>query len=190
MEDAPRGQAWLGLAGVVALASLAGLTAWLAPDWLLEVCAKEGAAEASGQTLLLVATAGWALLRTRLGGGAGWVALACAVILAEELDWGAQLGFTALVERVGIPNLHNGLGGASYLLFAAPWVLLYGAALRRVEAPAWVPPRLDGVAFGLVAITAALSLLQPPAWERALDELSELMLYALLAVGGTRSARL
>lgn len=172
------------------MASLAGVTAWLHPAWLLDVCAKEGAAEASSQTVLLVAVAGWALVRTRQGAAAGWVALGCAVVLAEELDWGAQLGFTALVELMGVPNLHNGLGGASYLIFAVPWVVLYAAALRGVESPRWVPPRLDGVAFGLVVLTAGISLFVPSAWERALDELSELMLYVLLAVGGTRSARL
>lgn len=175
---------------MLALLSLVGITAWLAPDWLLDVSAKEGAAEAASQVVLLVATAGWAILRTRQGAGAGWVALACAVVLGEELDWGAQLGVDTLVQLMGVPNLHNGLGGASYLLFAVPWVVLYGMALRGVETPAWVPPRLDGVAFGLVVLTAAISLVVPSAWEEALDELSELMLYALLAVGGTRSARL
>lgn len=172
---------------MLALVSLVGTTTWLVPDWLLEVCAKEGAAEAAGQVVLLVAVAGWAVIRTRQGAGAGWVALGCAVVLAEELDWGAQLGAHALV---GVHNLHNGLGGASYLLFAVPWVVLYGVALRGVTTPAWVPPRLDGVAFGIVGLTAGVSLLVPSAWEQALDELSELMLYALLAVGGTRSARL
>lgn len=167
-----------------------GIAAWLAPQWLLSVSAKEGAVEAGAQVVLLVAALSWALIRTRQGRGAAGVALGCAVVLAEELDWGAQLGFTGLVGVLGAPNLHNGLGGGSYLLFAVPWALLYGAALRGVTTPAWVPPRLDGVAFGLVVLTAGISLLLPTAWERALDELSELMLYVLLAVGGTRSARL
>lgn len=175
---------------MLALGGLAGVLAWLAPHVLLELCAKEAAAEAVGQAILLVAALGWGLIRGRDGTGALWVAAACAVILAEELDWGAQFGFTALVDLVGVPNLHNGLGGASYLLFAAPWVLLYAAALRGVSRPTWVPPRLDGVAFGLVVLTAGISVVLPNVWEQALDELSELMLYVLLAVGGTRSARL
>lgn len=167
-----------------------GITAWLAPQWLLGVCAKEGAIEAVAQVLLLVATLSWATMQAQKGAGARWVALGCAVVLAEELDWGAQLGFTGLVDVLGVANLHNGLGGASYLLFAVPWAVLYGAALRGVATPAWVPPRLDGVAFALVVLTAGISLLVSSAWEQALDELSELMLYVLLLVGGTRSARL
>ncbi len=176
--------------GVLATAGLAGVAAWWAPHWLLVVCSKEGLAEVVAQVFLLVAVLGWAWIRTRDGAGAGWVALAGAVVLAEELDWGAQLGWTAVVELVGTPNLHNAFGGASYLVFAVPWVVLYGAALRGVASPAWVPPRLDGVAFGLVVLTAGLSLLVSNAWEQALDELSELMLYVLMAASGTRSARL
>ncbi len=167
-----------------------GITAWVNPAWLLDVCTKEGPAEAAGQVVLLLATLGWAFVRTRQGAGARWVAVACAVVFAEELDWGAQLGLTAVVDTLGVANLHNGLGGASYLLFAVPWVLLYGAALRGMTTPAWLPPRLDGVAFGLVVLTAGISVLVSSTWEQALDELSELMLYGLLAVGGTRSARL
>ena len=45
------------------------------------------------------------------------------------------------------------------------------------------------MAFGLVVTVALGSLATSSAWERALDELSELMLYALLCVGGLRPSR-
>ncbi len=180
---------WRGVAWVSAVGLSCGLAALLNPAWLLRVSAKEGAAEVAGQVVLLAAVVGWALVQTRAGRGAAWVAAACGIVLAEELDWGAQLGFDGVVDLLGMHNLHNSLGGASYLAFAVPWVLLYAAALRGVREPRWVPPPTDALAFGLVVAAAGASLAVPGVWEQALDELSGLMLYTLLAVSGTRYPR-
>lgn len=172
---------------VSAVAAACGVAAASFPWWLLRMCAKEGPIEAAGEVVLLAAALGWALVRTREGRGAGGIAAACCVVLAEELDWGAQLGVPLFVDTFGAHNLHNGLEGATYVLFALPWVVLFGAALRGKTKPRWVPPRPDAFAFAIVVAVAALSLGLPSAWEQALDELSELLLYVLLAVSGLRS---
>ncbi|MCR9160202.1 MAG: hypothetical protein ACE37F_37230 [Nannocystaceae bacterium] len=189
MSERPESGSWAGLAwvGVVAVAS--AVAAATVPSWLLGVAEKEGPVEAASAVVLLAAALGWGVVRTREGRGAAWVAAACAVVLAEELDWGAQLGLPWFAESFGVHNLHNGLGGASYLLFALPWVALFGAALWGRARPRWLPPRPDGYAFAAVAAVAAVSLALPTAWEQALDELSELLLYVLLAVGGLRRSR-
>jgi hypothetical protein len=173
-------QPTLGLAAVLALVASCGVAAVLAPAWLLEVSAKEGMVEVVSQAILLVAAAGWAVVRGRESRRALLIALACLVVLGEELDWGLR--------GPGSGNLHNSVGGASYLLFALPWVWLYGASLGLLPRARWVPPRPDGIAFAVVVAVAGSSLVMSSAWEQAVDELSELMLYVLLAVGGLRIA--
>lgn len=186
MSEPARLRAWVGLASVSAVALACGVAALASPTWLLRMAAKEGPVEAASHVVLLAAAFGWATVRTREGRGAGWIAAACAVVLGEELDWGAQLGVSVFADTFGVHNLHNSLGGASYVFFALPWVCLFGAALLGRTKPRWIPPRLDAFAFAIVLAVAALSLGLPSAWEQALDELSELLLYVLLAVGGMR----
>ena len=186
MSEPTRPRAWLGLATVSVVALACGVAAAVSPQWLLRMAAKEGPAEAASQVVLLGAALAWALVRTREGRGAGWIAAACAVVLAEELDWGAQLGVGGFTDVFGVENLHNSLGGASYVLFALPWLYLFGAALLGKTKPRWIPPRPDAFAFVLAVAVAAASLVLPSAWEQALDELSELLLYVLLAVGALR----
>ncbi|MEM6293722.1 MAG: hypothetical protein AAGA54_20780 [Myxococcota bacterium] len=176
------GLAWV-IACVVAFAALALVDA---PRWLA-LAAKEGALERSSHALLGVATLAW-LARARQAPRRVPLVLAgfCLVVLAEELDWGAHLGWSTIAAGlragVGDTNLHNLLGGASYLIFAVPPMLFYGSALRG--AGAHRPARADAVAFALIAATAAASLGAPPSWESSLDELSELMLYGLIACSG------
>ncbi len=179
-------RAWVGLASVSALALACGVAALATPPWLLHMAAKEGPVEVASHVVLLAAALGWASIRTREGRGAAWVGAGCAVVLAEELDWGAQLGVSLFADTFGVHNLHNSLGGASYLFFALPWACLFGAALLGKTTPQWIPPRPDAFAFAVVLAVAAASLMLPSAWEQALDELSELLLYVLLAVGGMR----
>lgn len=186
MSEPARPQAWVGLMWVSAVALACGIAAVLAPQWLLRMCTKEGPAEAAGQVILLGAALGWAVVRTREGRGAAWIAAGCAVVLAEELDWGMQLGVPLFAEFFGVHNLHNSLHGATYILFALPWVYLFGAALLGKTKPRWIPPRPDAFAFAIVVCVAGVSLALPSIWEQALDELSELLLYVLLAVSGMR----
>ena len=189
MAGPPNARMWAAAAWVLAVGAAAGVAALVDPAWLLHVLSKEGPAEVASHTVLLIAALVWARVRTREGSGAWLIVAACLLVLAEELDWGAQLGFSGFVNVFGVHNLHNGLGGASYLLFAVPWVWLYAMALRGAQRPRWIPPRGDGLAFGLVGLVALASLGMSGAWERALDELSELMLYTLLVVGGVRPAK-
>jgi hypothetical protein len=86
-----------------------------------------------------------------------------ALLLAEELDWGAVLGWPALGLRIeavlGHRNLHNSLRGASYLLFALP-LALHFAAPARVHGP--LAPLRDERA-GFFAIAGLFGLYQPRA---------------------------
>ncbi len=177
----------LGLAWVFACVAAFGMLALVdAPRWLA-LAAKEGTLERSSHALLGVASLAWlARARTPPRSVPLLVAAFCVLVLGEELDWGAQLGVHAIANglqaRVGDTNLHNLLGGASYLLFAVPPVVLYGSALAG-RGP-HRPPSADALAFALIAATAAASLGVSPSWESSLDELSELMLYGLIACTG------
>lgn len=176
----------LGVAWVVSAGVCAAVVGLASPSLLLRSAAKEAAVEAVSHGVLVFAAASWVLVRIRGGRGALWIAAACLVIFLEEVDWGAHLGFPGLGAALGLSNLHNSLGGASYLLFALPWVWLYGRALRGASRPDWIPPRADGVAFGLIVAVAAVSVATELQWQRALDELSELMLYGLIVISGLR----
>lgn len=172
----------LGFALTLAVAALA-------PEWLHSFAAKEGPLELGSHALLLAAVIAY-LVRARRA--PRWlplgVALAAAVVLGEELDWGGVLGLRG---ESGVPNIHNAWSGASYLLFAVPWVLLYGAAftpehweLRR-RCGEHLPPRDHAGAFVLIAVVGAATV-SPGlgAWEAVLDEVTETLLYALVLASG------
>lgn len=165
------------------------LLAVAAPASLRWVAAKEGPLELLSHAVLL---AGVVVYLVRARRAPRWIPLLIAlwagVVLGEELDWGAVLGVGPASEGA---NLHNAWGGASYLLFALPWLLLYSAALAP---PSWglpkrwsgqLPPRDHAGAFVLIAVVAAATVSPGLAdWESSLDEVGETLLYALLLASG------
>jgi len=162
-----------------------------APDALLGFAAKEGPLEQGSHVVLAAAVVAW-LVRVRQP--PRWaplvLALALAVVLAEETDWGALVADNALTSAfarlTGRPRLH---ADASYLLFAIPWLAWLAASL----APTWrmrlgphAASRDEVVAAGLVAVATLGSVLLPIEWERALEEISETIFYALLFASAVR----
>ncbi len=195
-----RAREYAGLTWVVGLGTLVavGITAF--PERSLDLAAKEGTVEQWSHAVLLVAVVAWASrIREPPRGLAVGITLAIGVVGLEEIDWGAQWGVSGvadlLVAAVGQPNLHNLGGGASYLLFAGPWLLLYALATRwgrlRRWAARWephLPARTDAMAFGVLVLISGSSVLLPAHWEAALDELTELGLYGLIALGARRGS--
>ena len=179
----------LGLYAVVCLAIA------IAPEALLAAAAKEGAIEQLSHVVLAFAIVAWA---SRARARPRWPALTAAsllvITLAEELDWGAELGIAAIAsaldERVGSPNLHNAAHGAAYALFAIPWALwaaLPWAPERwRAAVEPHVPSRATSLALGVVALASALALLAAQPWERALDEVNEAILYIAILAAARR----
>jgi hypothetical protein len=172
--------------GVVVL-GLFGFTlvAWLDPAQTRGMAAKEGSLEAAGEALLVAAVVGWLFAAWEARGDARrfercvciGLLLTCAIVLGEELDWGG-----ALKAVIGRPNLHNAWEGASYMLFALPVVLLVGVVgWRRGDAPGRLPARRDAVGLALLGAASLGGSLAWPAWELALDEAAETLLYAGLA---------
>jgi hypothetical protein len=183
---------WRTLAVGLAAAGFVAL-ALASPASVPRVFAKEGPCELLSHGLLLLATLAWAWLATRVRGGARLRALVMAaflaLLLAEELDWGAVLGWPALGLRIeavlGHRNLHNSLRGASYLLFGLP-LALHFAAPGRVHGP--LAPLRDERA-GFFAIAGLFGLYNLGPWERSAQELLEGLLYALLLACGWRLGR-
>lgn len=169
------------------------VVAWLDPVDMRELAAKEGSLEAAGEALLVAAVLGWLWAAWEARGDARrferrmctGLAITCALVLGEELDW-----FGALKAVTGHPNLHNAWKGASYVLFALPVALLVGVVgWRRGVEPGRLPDRRDAVALALLAAASLGGSLAWPAWERELDEVVELLLYAGLAWISLRPVR-
>lgn len=180
----------------VAVASAASIVAAAtSPDTTLALLAKEGPVEHASHLALATATLAWALAAARREGGeralAATLAGFCALVLAEEIDWGAVYGWPALGERLaavfGHRNMHNAARGGSYLLFALPLALYFLAPGTGLRPGPLAPLRDERWAFALIA---ALFLLgnQSARWERAAQELLELLLYMLLLGVGWRVA--
>lgn len=169
---------------VLALASPGTALAWLA---------KEGPVEHASHAVLAAATVAWTLAGRTGGGRALPLAMAAflALVLAEEVDWGAVYGWTLLGERVaaafGHRNMHNAVRGASYLLFALPLLAYYLAPRTCFGAGARAPTGDERAAFVAVAGLFFAGNMSA-AWERAAQELLELLLYALLLATGARLA--
>jgi hypothetical protein len=194
-ENALPSQAMAPVLVVAAIyAAIAG-AAWIAPQAVLGAAAKEGAIEVVSHAVLAGGIAAWALRsRVRPRWPAVAMALVLAVVLGEELDWGAHLGVPAIADALtragGAPNLHNAWLGASYLLFAAPFCAWFSVPFVperwRARLQPHVPSRGEAFAFGLIAAVAIASMLVPAAWEGALDEIDETLLYGLVAASAFR----
>lgn len=160
----------------LALVDPARCAAWLA---------KEGPVEHASHVILLLAALAWLALTARTW-FAALVALFLALVLAEELDWGAVYHWRgpgeAIARTFGHRNMHNAARGSSYLLFAAPLAAYF--AWPRTPLP---PTRSDRLAFLLVAILFLACNLT--AWERHGQELLEALLYTLMLAIAARHSR-
>jgi hypothetical protein len=175
----------------------------VAPERVRAVCAKEGACELVSHVVLAVALLGFAIAVVRAKSRAhawalGLVAIACAVVLGEELDWGAVLGLRGLADPLerglGSANVHNAARGHSYVLFALASPVLAavafgrGAWARRWQdrLGPWTPRPGDGAAALLVLVVALVVALAVPGWEAEIDEAAELLGYAVMAAIAVR----
>jgi hypothetical protein len=169
----------------------------IAPERVREVCAKEGACELVSHLVLVIAALGWSAAFVRPRGARPWalalVACACVIVLGEELDWGGVLGFRVVADPLarsfGAANVHNAAHGHSYLLFALAAPLLATVALGRggwaqrwrSRLGPWVPRPSDGAAALLVVAVALATALVQPGWDSEVDEVAELLGYAIVA---------
>jgi len=170
----------------------------LAPERVREVCAKEGACELVSHLVLAIATLGWiaAALRARQRArpwALALVAAACVVVLGEELDWGGVLGLRAVADPLersfGAANVHNAARGHSYLVFALAAPVLAAVALGhgawaerwRARLGPWAPRASDGAAALLVIAVALATAIVQPSWDAEVDEVAELLGYAIVA---------
>jgi hypothetical protein len=178
------------VAGLLGFVILAGLD----PAAAARLAAKEGPLEHASHGVLVVALCGWIVAAWRARGDAHrlerrvciGLALACALILAEELDWGRVYGVEpvahVLAAATGRPNLHNAWHGASYVAFAMlPLVLVGVVGWRRGDAPGRLPARRDAVGLAVLGVASLGGSLAWPVWEPMLDEVVETLLYAGLA---------
>ncbi len=184
---------------IVALAAVA----W--PATMRWLAAKEGPLEHLSH--LVVAAAGTGFFRVGIRAAARGRAIAlgmacfCGIVLGEELGWGSVLGVEVVADAVraisGRSDFHNAWSGASYLLFAVPVVALFGPVLlasvgirgeevwvhRWQEALGDVAPAPDhALALACLGVASLTGTLAVPDWESELDEITELLLYAVLAV--------
>ncbi len=160
----------------------------VAPEPTTRLTAKEGLVEHISHAVLAVAVLVWVRRAVRAGRdaapGTAWVVGAiaawCGVVLGEELDWGAVYGCTVvaapLTEWTGRPDVHNAWSGASYLVFAVPVLGLALLGLRR----RFGFDRFDATALLVVVVASAVGTLGWPDREAQLDEVAELVLYAVL----------
>ena len=173
----------------IAVLPLVGLVLgwWLAPDATARLAAKEGPLEHVSHVVLAVALLGWIVRAARHRGVAIAVALWSALVLAEELDWGAVYGVRAMadvwIELVGRPDLHNAWGGGSYVLFGLPIVVLIGLGVRGRGS---VSPH-DAAGLVVIVVGSVIGTLVSETIEPLLDEVSELSLYGVLAWMGWRT---
>ena len=181
------------------------MAAVLMPDATGQWTAKEGPVEHVSHGVLLLAVLAWSARTVEVlrkpGGGdphaqgtanGVWlplgVALWMAVVLAEELDWGAVYGFNGLAGQLsrvaGRPDLHNAWSGASYLVFCIPVLVLAGLGLvgtKQGAQPNGVAlDRSDAAALIVVMAVSFVGTLAWSAVEAQLDEVAELVLYGVL----------
>lgn len=174
------------LAVVAAFVGLALVAPGTAAAWL----AKEGPVEHASHVALLLALAAWIALAARTRGRprllAAVIAGFLALVLAEELDWGAVYGWPgpgeAIARVFGHRNMHNAARGSSYLLFAAPL-----AAYFVWPAAPLPPTRGERLAFALLA--ALFLACNLTAWERHGQELLEALVYAVMLAVAVRHLR-
>jgi hypothetical protein len=166
------------------------------PPTALALLAKEGPIEHASHVALAAAAIVWAQAAIGRTGRERALAAAfagfCALVLAEEIDWGAVYGWPALGERLaavfGHRNMHNAGRGSSYLLFALPLVAYFLAPGTGLWRGRLAPVRDERCAFALIAALFFAGNLSA-SWERAAQELLELLLYALLLAVGWRARR-
>lgn len=178
----------------LAIAAAGVVLAWVDPAAALTWLAKEGPVEHASHVVLAAAALAWA--RAGRAGDARLVTLGMtcflALVLAEEVDWGAVYGWTALGERVaavfGHRNMHNAARGSSYLLFALPLCAYYLAPGTGRRLGRLAPTTDERAAFAAIGGLFLLGNMSA-AWERAAQELLELLLYALLLATGLRLRR-
>lgn len=177
------------LAVLVVAAVLVGL-ALIDPGTAAAWLAKEGPVEHASHLVLLLAVAAWIALAARTRGRsrllAAVLAAFLALVLAEELDWGAVYGWPGPGEAVarvfGHRNMHNAARGSSYLLFAAPLAAFFAWPAAPLPAT-----RGERLAFALIA--ALFLACNLTAWERHGQELLEGLVYALLLAVAVRLLR-
>ena len=184
--------------GVLGVATAAIVLASARPAAALAWLAKEGPAEHASHAVLAAAVVAWLAARGTRRERALMAAMAAflALVLAEEVDWGAVYGWPTLGERFaavfGHRNMHNAGRGASYQLFALPLVGYYLSPGTGYAWGRWLgrlrPTPDERAAFVAIAGLFALGN-SAPAWERAAQELLELLLYALLLATGWRLRR-
>lgn len=182
------GGLWLGFAAA-AFSGGAALRAW---------CAKEGPVEQLSVVVLVANLIAWAIVVRRTRPVDRWALVMLvftALVVGEELDWGAVLGATrlgdALRGAVGHRNLHNFGGGHGYLVFAIVPAVAVVAAWRG-STSVGSPRRSDAIALGVAALPTVLSAWLWPAWSDELDELGELAVYVALvgwSIGAVSRAR-
>jgi hypothetical protein len=183
------------LAVAVASAVVLAIAA-ASPTTALAWLAKEGPIEHASHVALAAAAVAWARAATGRTGGERALAAAlagfCALVLAEEIDWGAVYGWPALGERLaavfGHRNMHNAGRGSSYLLFALPLGVYFLAPGTGMRPGPLAPVRDERCAFALIGALFFAGNLSA-SWERAVQELLELLLYGLLLAVGWRVAR-
>lgn len=178
------------------------LAATLMPDTTAQWTAKEGPVEHVSHGVLVLTVLAWAARTVavqRSNASGGWlplgVALWMAVVLAEETEWGAVYGADGLAEQVsrvaGRPDFHNAWSGASYLVFCIPVLVLAGLGLsgakRTAEPRAVALDRSDAAPLIIVMVASLVGTLAWPAIEAQLDEVAELVLYAVVLWIAVRS---
>lgn len=182
------------VAVAVASAVALGVTA-ISSATSLALLAKEGPVEHASHVVLASAALSWARAAMRREGGERALAAAlsgfAALVLAEEIDWGAVYGWPPLGERLaavfGVRNMHNAARGGSYLLFALPWCLYFLAPGTALRPGPLAPIRDERCAFALIGALFFVGNLSAQ-YERAAQELLELLLYALLLAVAVRVA--
>lgn len=180
---------------VAVVSAVALAVAIAAPGPTLALLAKEGPIEHASHVALATAALVWALAAARREGGERAVAAVaagfCVLVLAEEIDWGAVYGWPALGERLaavfGHRNMHNAARGGSYLLFALPLCLYFLAPGTGLRPGPLAPARDERSAFALIGALFFAGNLSAQ-YERAAQELLELLLYGLLAAVAWRVA--
>ncbi|HEY8379818.1 MAG TPA: hypothetical protein VIK91_25180 [Nannocystis sp.] len=179
---------------VIGGAAAGTVLALLRPEAARALLAKEGPVEHASHAVLAAAIVAWGLAGRERGARALPLVMAAflALVLAEEVDWGAVYGMTAIGERVagwfGHRNMHNAVHGTSYLLFALPLVGYYLSPGTGSRLGARGPTRDERAAFAAIAGLFLVGNMFA-AWEREAQELLELLLYALLLGTGVRLGR-
>ncbi len=184
----PRGVGWLVAAVLVVMPAVLRAPVVFGTEGVFDMLAPG----------LLVTIVGLAVRRR-----AWMVAIAAAVVVGEELDWGQVLVFFPTPEVIGTLNsrstalnFHN-LRGLDVLWQPLPLLLLIGSAARP-WLPPWlvtaltrcgVPPVVPALGPVLIGLGAFSQLLTGAAGARPMDEAFELASVWAFLVGWERDAR-